>query len=329
MMGEERPTKEAKMSISIGEVDKVEILTLQDNYIDLVSRDNTEVVNRAMPLKDMEVKNSVLAEHGFSSMVTVTKGDGVRSILFDFGFSAHGAAFNADALSVDLSAIEASALSHGHMDHFGGLAELMKGVGKNGIELVLHPEAFRKPRYVKITEDFLVNFPPFTRDTVKEAGLTLVETAEPYPLLDGEIFFLGAIPRLTDFEKGIPNMYYRQNGEEIWDDIADDTAIVANVKEKGLVILSGCAHSGIINTVNYARKVSGVNKVFAVMGGFHLNGPEMEPAVGPTVQGLKEIDPTYVVPTHCTGRSAVMRIEKEMPDNFLLNMSGTRLIFSS
>lgn len=316
------------MGIIINEADKVEILTLQDNYIDLVSRDNTEVVQRALPLKDMEVKNSVLAEHGFSSIVTVTKGGRARSILFDFGFSAHGAAFNADALGVDMQSIEAAALSHGHPDHVGGLEGLVKQTRrKKGLPLVAHPEAFRGGRFMRVAENLDVKFPSFTREKVEGLGVELVETEGPYPLLDGDIFFLGTIPRVTDFEKGTPNLYYQKNGVEEWDDLADDTAIVGNVKGKGLVVLSGCAHSGIINTVKYTKEVSGVEKVYVVMGGFHLTGPEMVPVIEPTVRGLKEIDPTYVVPTHCTGRNAIMQIEREMPEKFLLNMAGTRLGF--
>lgn len=317
------------MGITINEVDKVEILTLQDNYVDLISRDNTEMIQRAMPLKGMRIQTSILAEHGFSSVVTVTKGEKVQSILFDFGFSSYGAAFNADALGVDLSTIKAAVLSHGHPDHVGGMAELIKKTGKEGIEIVLHPEVFRNPRYIKITEEFKINFPPFTREKVEKAGLRLVETIEPFPLLDGDIFFLGEIRRVTDFEKGLPIAYYQENGEERWDDIADDSSIIVNVKGKGLVVLSGCGHSGIVNTVKYSKEISGVDKVFAVMGGFHLSGLEMAPVIDPTVRGLKEIDPAYVIPTHCTGRDATMKIEKEMLDRFLLNMSGTRLIFAA
>ncbi|MBW1868616.1 MAG: MBL fold metallo-hydrolase [Deltaproteobacteria bacterium] len=317
------------MTMAINEVDKIEILTLQDNYVDLISRDNTEMVQRAMPIKDMKVQNSILAEHGFSSMVTITKGDKARSILFDFGFSSHGAALNADALSVDLSTIEAAVLSHGHLDHVGGLAELVERVGRKGIEIVLHPQAFRNPRYLKITEDSRINFPPFTREKVKKTGLKLVETDKPYPLLDGDIFFLGEIPRITDFEKGLPIAYYQEKGEERWDDIADDSSIIANVKGKGLVVLSGCGHSGIVNTVMYAKKISGADKVYAVMGGFHLTGPEMASVIEPTVRGLKQIDPAYIIPTHCTGRDAILKIEKEMPDSFILNMSGTKLTFAA
>ena len=263
-------------------------------------------------------------------MVTVTKGGRARSILFDFGFSAHGAAFNADALDVDMGGIEAAALSHGHLDHVGGLAELLKQIGtKKRFVLVVHPEAFRDGRFMRVAENLNVTFPAFTREKVEGLGVELMETHGPYPLLDGDLFFLGTIPRITDFEKGTPNLYYLKDGEERWDDLADDTAIVCHVKGKGLVVLSGCAHSGIINTVKYTREVSGVEKVYVVMGGFHLTGPEMGPVIDPTVTGLKEIDPVYVVPTHCTGRNAIMQIEREMPEKFLFNMSGTKLTFSA
>jgi 7,8-dihydropterin-6-yl-methyl-4-(beta-D-ribofuranosyl)aminobenzene 5'-phosphate synthase len=314
--------------MKIKEIDKVEVTTLQDNYVDLLMRDNSAVVARAVPLKDMEVKNSLLAEHGFSALVTVSAGDAARSILFDFGFSAHGAAFNARALSLDLTAVEAAALSHGHLDHVGGMAELSDLIGKKGVPLVLHPEAFRSPRYIKFSEEFKVSFPPLTRQKVKDAGFSTVETKEPYGLLDGSIIYLGEIPRTTDYEKGVPNFFYRQDDQEKWDDLADDTAIVMNVRGKGLVVISGCAHAGIVNTVLYARRVTGIDAVLAVMGGFHLSGADMEPIVEKTTEALKQFNPTYVIPTHCTGRYAAGIMEKAMPDRFILNMTGTKLTFS-
>ena len=317
------------MSIDLKEVDKVEVLTLQDNYIDIAAFDSTEIVQRAMPVKDMEVKNSILAEHGFSAVVTISKGDGSRSMVFDFGFSEHGAPFNADALGVDLSTVETMVLSHGHMDHFGGLVPLAKKTGKTGVELVLHPAALRKPRYIKVTEDLRVYLPSLTTERLEDASVSVVETRESRLILDGALLYLGEIPRRTEFEKGFPRMFYDDNGEEKQDPIEDDTAIVANVKGKGLVILSGCAHAGIINTVKYAQEVTGVDSVHVVMGGFHLTGTDFEPIIEPTVEALKDLDPQYVVPTHCTGRKAIMHIEKEMPEKFLLNMSGTTMVFQA
>ena len=122
---------------------------------------------------------------------------------------------------------------------------------------------------------------------------------------------------------------HEEGGAEKFDPIEDDSAIVAHVKGKGLVVLSGCAHSGIVNTVAYARDVTGVDPVYAVMGGFHLTGPDFEPIIGKTTEALKAVNPRYIVPTHCTGRKAAMHIEREMPDRFLLNMSGTRMIFAA
>jgi 7,8-dihydropterin-6-yl-methyl-4-(beta-D-ribofuranosyl)aminobenzene 5'-phosphate synthase len=318
-----------EMTNRIREVDKVEVLTLQDNYVDLVARDNSEVVQRAMPIKGVEISNSILAEHGFSALITVTRDGAPRSILFDFGFSEHGAAFNADALSVDLSVAEAVVLSHGHLDHVGGIAKLTERIGKKGIPLVLHPVAFRNPRYVKLGEELKLYFPPFTREKAEGTGVKVLESKDPYPLLDDALLFLGEIPRKTPFERGMPMAHYEEAGEEKWDPIEDDTAIVANVKGKGLVVISGCAHAGIVNTVEYARKVTGVEKVFAVMGGFHLSGPDFADIVAPTTEALKAMDPAYVIPTHCTGRDACMYIEKEMPDQFLLNMAGTKLTFAA
>jgi 7,8-dihydropterin-6-yl-methyl-4-(beta-D-ribofuranosyl)aminobenzene 5'-phosphate synthase len=316
------------MSIQLNQVDKVEVLTLQDNYIDLVAQDSNEVVQRAMPLKGNEFRRSIRAEHGFSTWITVTKNGAARHMLFDFGFSEDGAASNAKDLNVDLSQVEVLVLSHGHLDHLGGLETLVAAVGKKDLDLVVHPGVFVKPRYRKITEDFRVIVPSLSREKPDKAGLNIVETREPYPLLDGDGIFLGEIPRVTDYEKGVPDMFYEVDGEEKQDPFRDDSGIVFNIKGKGLVVISGCAHAGIVNTIKYAQQVTGVTDVWAVMGGFHLSGADFDGVISPTTTGLKKINPHYIIPAHCTGREAVMHIEREMPDAFLLNMAGTKMTFA-
>jgi 7,8-dihydropterin-6-yl-methyl-4-(beta-D-ribofuranosyl)aminobenzene 5'-phosphate synthase len=316
------------MAIDLKQVDRVEVLTLQDNYIDIAAFDSTDVVRRAVPVAQGEIRNSILAEHGYSAVVTLGAGDQSRSVLFDFGFSEEGAARNADALGVDLDAVEAMVLSHGHMDHFGGLVPLAKKVGKTGIELTLHPTALRRPRYIKAAQGSRLNLPPLTRERLEEAGVAVVESKGPRLLLDGSLVFLGEIPRKTKFETGSPRMFY-DDGEEKWDPMEDDTAVAANVKGRGLVVLSGCAHAGIVNTVTFAREVTGIEQVFVVMGGFHLTGHDFESIIEPTVAALKDFNPEYVVPTHCTGRKAIAIIEKEMREQFLLNMSGTKMVFEA
>ena len=315
--------------VMINEIDKVEILTLQDNYIDLTAMDNSEMVQRALPLKDGQFRKSILSEHGFSALVRTTTDGRTHTMLFDTGFSEIGAAYNAAALGADLSAVEAIAISHGHMDHTGGFASMMAAIPNKGLPVVAHPAIFRTPRYLKLGEALKIHLPSITRDAVAAAGMRLVETREPMLLLDGDVLFLGEIPRRTDFEKGFPIAHYQEGDEEKWDPIEDDTSLVMNIRGKGLVVLSGCAHSGIVNTALYAREATDIDRVYAVMGGFHLTGPLFEHIIDRTADELKKIDPAYVVPTHCTGRKATAHIEKEMGNRFILNMSGTKLTFAA
>lgn len=309
-------------------VDKVEIWTLQDNYIEMTAMDNNAVVTRAMAIKEGEIKASILAEHGFSALIKTTVSGKTHTLLFDFGFSEDGAARNAVALGLNLHDVEAAALSHGHSDHTGAMKAFGAAIGKKNLPLALHPAAFKTPRYLKLGEELKFYFPKVTRDMVKDAGFDPVETEAPYPLLDATVLFLGGIPHRTDFEKGFPIAHRIEDGKEIWDPIEDDTSVVMHLKDKGLVILSGCAHSGIINTVQYAMDVTGVNQVHAIMGGFHLSGPFFEPIIGRTAEALQNFKPAYIIPTHCTGRKAIMAIEKKMPEQFILNMAGTKLTFS-
>jgi 7,8-dihydropterin-6-yl-methyl-4-(beta-D-ribofuranosyl)aminobenzene 5'-phosphate synthase len=163
---------------------------------------------------------------------------------------------------------------------------------------------------------------------VRQVGLSVVETEKPYLLLNNTVLFLGEIPRSTDFEKGFPIAHWQKDGIEVWDAIEDDTSIVMNLKDKGLVIISGCAHAGIVNTVRHAMEVTGIDKIHAVMGGFHLSGPFFELIIDRTAEEIKKLHPAFVIPTHCTGRKAIMAMEKSMPEQFILNMAGTKLTFS-
>jgi 7,8-dihydropterin-6-yl-methyl-4-(beta-D-ribofuranosyl)aminobenzene 5'-phosphate synthase len=108
----------------------------------------------------------------------------------------------------------------------------------------------------------------------------------------------------------------------------DDQCAIINVKEKGLVILTGCGHSGIINTIRNAQHITGVDKIHAVIGGFHLSGAAFEPIIPATIAALKEINPRYVMPGHCTGWRATHQIAQAMPDAFIPNSVGTTLTFN-
>ncbi|MGO9139620.1 MAG: MBL fold metallo-hydrolase [Syntrophales bacterium] len=318
-----------KETTILKEVEKVEILTLQDNFIEITATDNSAIISRARFLLNGEIKTSIRAEHGFSAIVRTTTAGRTRSLLFDFGFSEDGAAANAKALGANMGEIEVMVLSHGHIDHFGGFEKLVKMIGRDDIELVLHPAAFKQQRYLKVGSDFKARFPKWTKNQIEKTGVRLRETKEPLLLLDGDVLYLGEIYRQTEFEKGMPNAFFIDKGIETWDPIEEDTGIAINLKGRGLVVLTGCAHSGIVNAAQHARKATGVNPIHVIMGGFHLAGPAFEPVVEKTIEELKKINPSYIVPTHCTGRKAVMEIEKAMPAQFILSMAGTGLTFSS
>lgn len=308
-------------------VDKIEILTLQDNYIEMTALDGNAIITRAAPLKEGEIRTSILAEHGFSALIKTTAHNKTHVLLFDFGFSENGAAQNAATLGIDMTEVEAVALSHGHSDHTGGMKKLSALIDKKNVPFIVHPSAFKSPRYLKYAEEIKVYFPELTRDMVQSLDFNIIESEIPYPLLDDTILFLGEIPRVMDFEKGFPIAYWLKDGKEIWDAIEDDTSIVMNLNNKGLVIISGCAHAGIINTINHAINVTGIDKIHAVMGGFHLSGPMFEERIERTSLELQKLRPTHIIPIHCTGRKAIMEIERQMPEQFILNMSGTKLTF--
>jgi 7,8-dihydropterin-6-yl-methyl-4-(beta-D-ribofuranosyl)aminobenzene 5'-phosphate synthase len=136
----------------------------------------------------------------------------------------------------------------------------------------------------------------------------------------------GEVSRTTSFEKGFPIHYAHREGTWVHDPlIMDDQCAILNVHDKGLVIVTGCGHSGIINIIKHARKLTGIEKIYAVIGGFHLSGKIFEPIIPDTISALKEIAPAVVVPGHCTGWIAQHKIAREMPDAFIPNSVGTTL----
>jgi 7,8-dihydropterin-6-yl-methyl-4-(beta-D-ribofuranosyl)aminobenzene 5'-phosphate synthase len=316
--------------MQLKQIDQLEIVTLEDNYIDRVAstNDGNGIIHRADNVRDSIFLKSVLAEHGFSCLVTLKDSDETHRVLFDFGCTDFVAAYNAEILGESLSDVEIMVLSHGHSDHFGGLGSLVKKINRKGIELHLHPAAFRNDRYLK-NRDEQLKASPLLRADVETLGVHIDESVNPKLLMNDTLLLLGEIPRKVEFEKGNPGFYYQENGREKTDRIEDDTAVVAHVKNKGLVVITGCAHSGIINTTTYAMEVTGIDRLCVVFGGFHLTGPEYEDRIEPTIAALKELNPEYIVPTHCTGYRALVRMEQEISDKVLLNMSGTTMTFHS
>jgi len=312
-------------SFPLHPLDQVNIVTLLDNYTDLTVMDNSDVITRGGYPQYGGLKQPLRAEHGFSLLIHTCRGSEVRSMVFDGGFSPAGAVRNVNKLGLNLKNVESFALSHGHADHWGGLIGLVKATGCYRMPLVVHPDAFRRFRH-SLNKTLMYYMPPLTRRRLTNAGFDLYETKVPYPMLQGNVLFLGEVRRVHDFEKNESDSYFRENGVTKRDDFSDDSAIAMLLKGKGLIIVTGCPHAGIINTIDQAIRLTGERRIFAVMGGFHLTG-KTRAQITPILEAFRRYNPRYIVPCHCTGREAIPRVEETMPDKFLLNMAGTTLTF--
>ncbi len=304
-------------------VDQVEILSIMDNIIDVLMA-GTPVAQRAPLERDKFSRPQLRAEHGLSMMITIQSNGHKDCLLLDAGSSAEGALHNMDVLKVPPKVLDAIVLSHGHPDHTQGLKGIIKRFGRQDIPVILHPEALLKRKNVR-PDGFEVDLPPPSRQALEAEAVKIMEEKGPTLLFNGQVLITGEIFRTTAFEKGFPPGRAEINGQwqpDPW--IHDDQAVVINVREKGLVVLTGCGHAGLINTLQHVRQMTGINNIYAILGGFHLTGKIFEPIIGPTIQALKEIDPEVIVPQHCTGWRATFEIAREFSEAFIPNSVGTK-----
>jgi 7,8-dihydropterin-6-yl-methyl-4-(beta-D-ribofuranosyl)aminobenzene 5'-phosphate synthase len=303
------------------EADRLEVTVLVDNYSDVFLQ-GSAFAQRLLSAPP----NLPLGEHGFSCLIKVQSSADEHIVLFDAGASTICLFHNAKLLNIDLAKIKLVALSHGHFDHYGALLQLLKD-GGNNISLVLHPDALLERRLNIKAIGIIVDMGMLNEAELRQTGVTIHKIAEASTLADDLIMLTGEVERVTDFEKGFPLGEAKIDDKWVADSFRDDQGLVVNLKGKGLVVCSGCSHAGIINTIKYARKVSGVEKIHAVIGGFHLTGPFFEPLIDETVEEMKKICPDIIVPTHCTGWKAINRFVDSMPQQCVLDSVGTRYVF--
>ena len=315
--------------VALNEVDGVEIISLADNTVDFLSTIERKEVHQVREWvknrmgKEWARKHFRLpfAEHGFSMLIKVFSKGSFHIILFDTGVSRKGVVTNARRMGLNLTEIKCIVLSHGHYDHFGGLVDVLKAVDKKNLPIIAHENMF-KTRGAVTSDGTVRKYPKFPSED-QVAPAKYLGTRQPYLLAGDSILVTGEIPRKTDFEKGFPRQRVFSDGKwqpDPW--VWDDRAIVINIKHKGLVVISGCAHAGIANTTLYARQITGVAKVYAIMGGFHLAGKECEQRISPTVEMLRQLNPKTVVPSHCTGWRGKYAIFRAMPRAFVWNSVG-------
>ncbi|HCX90489.1 MAG: dihydropteroate synthase [Deltaproteobacteria bacterium CG12_big_fil_rev_8_21_14_0_65_43_10] len=323
-------SEERNPTVQIKEADRVEITAVIDNYSDHtlpMSEPPSEMIKRAPPAVEGRIpSDALLAEHGLCLLVKIFKNEKHYSVLLDAGWSKVGVPHNIEMLGVDTSEIEAVVISHGHMDHFGALPDVLEIMASHGVSLIIHPDAFL-PRALSLPTGAKIEMPVLKESTIQKTGVKVVKTRNPHSLASGLVFSLGEVERVTDFEKGMPGAIIEREGKFEPDSLMDDHGLVMNIKGKGLVIITGCAHSGIINTVKYAKKITGVDTVYAIMGGFHLTGPEFILLTEKTVHELEKINPSVIVPMHCTCWVAINWIASRFTTQFRLNSVGTTFCF--
>jgi 7,8-dihydropterin-6-yl-methyl-4-(beta-D-ribofuranosyl)aminobenzene 5'-phosphate synthase len=319
--------------IALEPVDDVVVTTLVDNVYDaLLTGDNT--ITRApiaagtaqAPQFESGFTNvGLMAEHGFSALVTVRRGDTTTSVLFDTGLSPDAMVTNADRLGLDLSGVHAVVLSHGHFDHVGGLAGLAGRRGTRSLPMVVHPLVWTRRR-LALPGGGADDWPTLSKRALTGEGFDVIERRQPSLLVDGSILITGEVDRTTDFEHGMPPAHQHWTGTTWEPDplILDDQALVVNVRGKGLVIVTGCGHAGAVNIVRHAQRLTGVPRLHALLGGLHLGGAFFTPSIGPTVHALTELAPDLLVPGHCTGWRAQHTLAAALPDSWVQGSSGTR-----
>jgi 7,8-dihydropterin-6-yl-methyl-4-(beta-D-ribofuranosyl)aminobenzene 5'-phosphate synthase len=259
----------------------------------------------------------IIAEWGFSALVE-TNG---MTVLMDTG-EGHGIIHNADLLGIDITTTDKIVISHSHVDHTGGLRQVLGKIGKE-IDVIAAPDLWaKKYRAVQGKKHRYIGI-PYTRAELESLGARFTLTQEPVRLTEN-VMTTGEVPIVTDFEKVGEDYLLAKVGDEYQlDNFPDDRALIVKTND-GLAVILGCAHRCIINTLYHAQNLTGVKEVHTVVGGCHLIHASEE-RIKKTIAALKDLDVKRVGVSHCTGLRAAAMMAAELGDRFLFNIAGTSI----
>jgi 7,8-dihydropterin-6-yl-methyl-4-(beta-D-ribofuranosyl)aminobenzene 5'-phosphate synthase len=338
----------AAQTSGVSTVDRLVMTNVVDNVYDAFARGgklDTITIQRAA----LDPKGLLVFEHGLAYHLESVRGAERREILLDFAATQGSLLGNYGLLKIDPARADALIVSHGHFDHYGALPDLARvaqGKFKPGITLYAGGDDTFCHRVV-VTPEGSVDYGTLDRPALEARGLKVVLAKQP-AVVAGHAFVTGEIARVTDFEKppaaarlvagpmdsacaashfGMTKVEAKP-GDLVADTFQGEHATVYHVKDRGLVVITSCGHAGVINSVRQAQKVSGIQKVHAIVGGFHL-APASDEIVAKTVEAFKDIDPDYVIPTHCSGVNTIMAVHGAMPRKLVMPSTGTRVIFGA
>ena len=323
---------------TFGQAASVRITILVDNQADLLARESDGV--------ERFHDEQLIAEHGFAALVELPDQD--TRILWDSGASTTTLVENMRRMNFDPATIDLLALSHGHWDHVGGVSEFLRAVDRrpqakmfpagtadkelasyaqsSPLRIIAHPAMFTEQwGFLPDGRRYGPIHPP-RQGEWEGLGAQVIEDEGPHRLAEG-CWTTGYVPRKSFEVSGRSATHRSRSGETFTPhDIEDDQAIILHVEGKGLVVLSGCAHAGIVNTVHHAQQISGVETIHAILGGFHLARTE-EAEVDQTIDAIAAFDPDLISPTHCTGFGPMALFANRLPDAFVQCTVGTTFTF--
>jgi 7,8-dihydropterin-6-yl-methyl-4-(beta-D-ribofuranosyl)aminobenzene 5'-phosphate synthase len=314
----------AAAPVRLPAVDAVAVTTVVDNSVDLLRADET-VARRFGVLRAGKI-GELRAEHGLAHLVEVTRGRETSRIAFDFGLTGDSFLHNLRELGLDPGRLDALALSHGHVDHFGGLDGLLRAhrrALRPGLRFYGHPDHYR-PRWM-VREEARAYLGRLDRDDLVRRGLEVVDVPGPLVLPEG-VLLSGEMHATEPFETIPPTLRVERDGAVVPDTFIGEQTLVAHVRDRGLVVVTSCSHRGVVGICRHATRVTGIDRVHAVVGGFHLSGLGEE-RIAATVDALRGLGVDHVVPQHCTGLEAVMALGRHLPRELVVSSTGTTFIF--